>query len=299
MDLFKSGDRVCFVGDSITHLNYYLSYVIMNYRENFPDKKVEFYNCGVSGGTLSTSLALFNEDVLIHNPTHVVLMIGINDSNRGELELKGKQKYDNLLSAFNVYKENLDKFTSLLKSHGIKLILCTPAPYAEYQKTNQEPFHGGYALMQGYSEYLRNYAKENGYPLVDYFNHLTYAMQLEDLYGNDHVHPTIKGHYEMAKCFLDFLGIKISEKRDFTPEISTLHDKVYAYRNIVAIEHFLLEDDFSVSHEERYRIIKEYVPKDHSGEKHSEYFMTLAVPYLEDKPRQKEILEYVRNFMKK
>ena len=64
--------------------------------------------------------------------------------------------------------------------------------------------------MQGYSEYLRNFACENGYPLCDYFNFLTKVMQEEDLYGNDHVHPTKKGHYYMAKCFLEFLGVRIA-----------------------------------------------------------------------------------------
>lgn len=298
MYTFSKGDRVCFVGDSITHLNFYLSYIVMNYRKKYPDNNVEFYNCGVSGGTLSTALALFNEDVLIHNPTHVVLMIGINDSNRGELELKGKQKYDNLYSAFSVYKSNLNTFEKLLKSYGIKLIICTPAPYAEYQKTNQEPFHGGYALMQGYAEYLRNFARENGYPICDYFNFLTKVMCEEDLYGNDHVHPTNKGHYYMAKCFLEFLGVQISEELEFTPEIQKWHNVTIDYRNVVAIEHFLLDDDFSVPHEERFEIIKNYIPKDHSKENHAEYFMSLALPYVDNKPRQTEMLKFLRDFMK-
>ena len=94
------------------------------------------------------------------------------------------------------------------------------------------------------------------------------------------------------------LGVEISEDTESSPEIKEFQDIVLKLRNTVAIEHFLLEDDFSLSHEKRYEIIKNYIPKDHSKENHAEYFMSLAVPYLEDKPRQKEYLDYIRNFYK-
>jgi type I restriction-modification system DNA methylase subunit len=93
MSRFPNGARVCFIGDSITHNNLHVSHVVDYYREHFADAKVEFYNCGISGGTLTTTLNCFDEDIPLYNPTHAVIMIGINDSARWALPFTGEEKY--------------------------------------------------------------------------------------------------------------------------------------------------------------------------------------------------------------
>lgn len=107
---FPENARVCFLGDSITHNNGFVSHITAFYHENFKEKNINFYNCGVSGGTVETLLSIFDEDILAHNPTHAVIMIGINDSGRGFLvEPRSKERYQKLLNAFESYKKNLTK----------------------------------------------------------------------------------------------------------------------------------------------------------------------------------------------
>ena len=77
---FEDNARVCFMGDSITHQNRYLAHIVSYYREHFPEAKVEFYNCGIAGGTLKTMFQTFDIDTINYKPTHVVLMIGVKNS---------------------------------------------------------------------------------------------------------------------------------------------------------------------------------------------------------------------------
>lgn len=123
---FPKNSRVCFIGDSITHLNLSLAYIVDYYRKNLADNKIEFYNCGISGGTVSTALSAFSEDVLPFSPTHTVVCLGMNDSMRDFLNSPKSEKYGKLTKAYRDYKENLSKLADKIESAGSKLILCTP-----------------------------------------------------------------------------------------------------------------------------------------------------------------------------
>ena len=97
MSIFNKNARVCFVGDSITAANKYVSLIAAYYKENLPELNVQIYNCGVSGGTAKSQYIFFNDDVLPHNPTDIFIMLGINDSDRGLLnEPAGQERYEKL-----------------------------------------------------------------------------------------------------------------------------------------------------------------------------------------------------------
>jgi lysophospholipase L1-like esterase len=299
MGRFSDGSRVCFVGDSITHANHFVAHIVDYYRKNFPKSGIEFYNCGISGGRLGTSLNSFDEDILPWKPTHAVLMIGINDSNRTLLNSQRADRYDALAGAFCQYKKNLELLAERFKDIGAELTLCTPAPYAEYIESSVEPLRGCSALMLGYSEYLKQFAKEKGYPLCDYHSYMTRLLSSSDevLYGADRVHPTKDGHFYMAKCFLEFQGLELSE-REISKDLDEWRKAVNSLRDTLATEHFLLNDDFTKSDEERMAAICAYRDDPVEGP-HKDYFLSLARAYPENKKRQKENLAFVREFMKK
>lgn len=46
---FKTGDRVMFVGNSITNEGYYHAYIWLYYMTHFPNRRVEIYNKGIGG----------------------------------------------------------------------------------------------------------------------------------------------------------------------------------------------------------------------------------------------------------
>ena len=105
MKQFPKGARVCFVGDSITHIGIFIKHIAAYYREHFSELNIEFYNCGIAGGNLGNTLVIFEEDIAIYEPTHIVLMIGVNDSRRNRLtEPSGEERYAKLFEAFEKYK---------------------------------------------------------------------------------------------------------------------------------------------------------------------------------------------------
>lgn len=300
---FPNGARICFIGDSITHNNLHLSHIVAYYREHFADSHVEFYNCGISGGRISTILNFFEEDVLNYDPTHAVIMIGINDSERGLLNGPAEQKYPLLKNAFEVYKANLSKLCEKLTQMGVEITLCTPSPYAEYIKSDNEPLRGGSALMLGYAEYIKNFAKENGYPVCDYHSYMTEALQTEELFSPDFVHPTPRGQYHMAKCFLAFQGFDIGEEKPLPSDIQNWHEVVNQIRNVYATVHLILSGNFSLegfnmSKEERRAKIREYLDNEQTGP-YVDLFKQLASKYNELEAKLQENIQFAIDFMKK
>lgn len=298
MNRFPDGARVCFVGDSITHNNRYIAHIAAYYRRHFPEAKVEFYNCGISGALLRCTLACFDEDIRPYNPTHVVLMIGVNDSMRTALKDKtGEEKYETIEAAFGRYRERLNTFCALVKDMGAKLTLCTPMPYAEYMDSDVEPLRGGYALIQAYANYLKTFAKENGYPICDYHSYATRVMLTETITRPDRVHPTDRGQYYMAKCFLDFQGYDLGEEKELPADIAKWHEVTHEVRNIITTEHFILQDDFTTSDEQRMAAIQEWLTQEQTGV-YADYFRELCEEYVRIKKDQKEKIKFIVDFMK-
>ena len=109
--------RVCFVGDSITANNDYISYVQDYFYKKRNSNGIKFYNCGVSGGSCVSQLTYFDDDTARHNPTHIFIMLGVNDSWRDRLaEPKSAQRYALLKERYELYKENLEKLYEKSKS---------------------------------------------------------------------------------------------------------------------------------------------------------------------------------------
>ena len=132
MKQFQNGERVCFVGDSITHKGMFIKQILAYYRKYLPEVKVEFYDCGIAGGNLGNTIKVFDEDIAIYDPTHIVLMIGVNDSRFGRLSAPKPEGYEIVAAAYERYMSNLEAFYNITKERGIKLTLCTPVPYDEY-----------------------------------------------------------------------------------------------------------------------------------------------------------------------
>lgn len=302
MSRFPDGARVCFIGDSITQNNLHIAHILAYYREHFPDSHVEFYNCGISAGQIGTILDAFDEDVLNYNPTHVVIMSGINDSRRGFLEGYGDQKYSLLKDAFEIYKANLSMLCEKLTMMGVDITLCTPTPYAEYIKSVNKPLHGGSALMLGYAEYVKTFAKENGYPVCDYHSYMTEALQTEDIFSPDFIHPTPRGQYHLAKCFLAFQGFDIGEEKPLPDDIKKWHEVVGQIRSVYATVHLIIGVAFSLkgfkmSKEERRIKIKEYLDSERTG-KYVELFKKLASKYNDSEEKLEENIQFAIDFMK-
>ena len=297
---FPDGARVCFVGDSITHNNGFVSRIAGFYREHFPEAGVEFYNCGISGATLGTILTLFERDVLCFDPTHVVLMIGVNDAHRSHLEKKSIDRFDKMLAAFECYQSRLQMFFEKVKKIPAELILCTPVPYDEYHKSEIPSLQGGAAMMLGYSEYVKSFAKENGISLCDYHSYIARELTLSStpLYSADHVHPKPWGHFHIAKCFLAFQGLELLEDEGIPVSVLPWHEATVKIRDTIATEHFILSDDELLSSDDyKMNAILDFIqsPKESSNK---DIFLRFAKAYPENKKNQAKNIEFVKAFMK-
>ena len=293
---------MCFVGDSITHRGLYIAHIAAHYRKYFPESRVEFYDCGISGGNLGNSIKVYGEDTALYEPTHIVLMIGVNDSNRGLLaDPPSKERYEKLLAAYDKYCQNLETFYRMTKEKGVRLILCTPVPLNEYRSEVCSAYRGGYALIQGYAEAVRNFARKYDLPLCDYHTAITKVMQTEELYAPDGVHPTPEGHYRMAEAFLAFQGMKIDENAIIDDAVNEWYELTQKLRGVVATEYFMVKGYTEIPDEERYEIVKERLAAAEAGEDlgvHTKYFTELMRSYIVDKPHKKEFVAKIKEFMK-
>lgn len=291
MSRFPDGARVCFVGDSLTATFNYEGRIAAFYRENFRESKIRIYNCGVAGGRAASQLSFLEKDTLIHKPTHAVVMLGVNDSARWLLQQeKTEQRYYHLAAAYERYKKDLPALCDALENAGAEIILCTPAPYAEYQDTPTAPLKGGYALVAGYAEFCRQLAKERSYPLCDLHEYLTIKLQTEAFYNDDHVHPNDLGQYYIAKYFLEFQGLDLGEKKPLPEEFSELIRESMILRDILSAKINVI-GKYDLPDEENERIVKEYLEADRAP---SPYHKHIAQIFLEHKDRWDEHMTIVR-----
>lgn len=215
-EVFKDGETVCFLGDSITHGGRFHSFIYDYYLTRFPDRTVRFVNAGVSGDSAGGAWGRLEEDVISKNPTSIAVMLGMNDVNRGsyvaDADTKKKAAQD---EAFNRYVANMDRLVGRLRKEvNPHLLLITPSPFDQTavndRKNNQPGCNDGLARCAGAVRELA--AKYNG-EVVDFHGPMT-AFNLErqksdpafTIIGPDRVHPGAPGHLMMAWLFLKAQG---------------------------------------------------------------------------------------------
>ena len=77
---FKKGERVVFVGNSITHGGHYHSFIWLYYMTRFPSKPITVINAGIGGESAWDIKDRLDYDVFNRKPTYVTLTFGMNDT---------------------------------------------------------------------------------------------------------------------------------------------------------------------------------------------------------------------------
>lgn len=214
--VFKDGDRVCFVGNSITNNAQFYNFVNLFYATRYPERKVVFINCGISGDVTQGVLNRMKSDILVHNPTWSVLMIGMNDVNR-DLYAKSKQSDYGIErkkeEALELYRKNLEIIVQELIKDGRKLILQLPSIYDQTSNLPVENLFGVNDALKKCADYTKVLGNKYNLPVVDYWSILSEVNQTihkkdstATIIGNDRVHPGAPGHLVMAYEFLKSTG---------------------------------------------------------------------------------------------
>lgn len=89
---FKSGDRIVFLGDSITEPYQYSSDIELYLTTRFPKWNLTFINAGIGGDTAGGGAGRFANHVLAEKPTAVLINFGMNDGGYGAFN-PGSNKY--------------------------------------------------------------------------------------------------------------------------------------------------------------------------------------------------------------
>ncbi|MDO4608138.1 MAG: SGNH/GDSL hydrolase family protein [Clostridia bacterium] len=295
LERFPDGARVCFIGDSLTAQNAVQWMTIDCYKSNFPDNGIEFINCGVAGGTATNALEYLEDDVFPHNPTHAVIGFGVNDSLRWDLaKPRSFERYDRLVWGFERFKTNLRKLCDILIERGVKVTLCTPPPYDEYQDSAEPTLVGGFALITAYADEVRNIAREKNLPLCDYFEFIARKMQVDQIHCHDRVHPTDHGYYVMAKHFLSLQGLDVGDYKPMPDYLRDWNTKVSEKVEIYAGE-LMVVGDYCLPLEEKLKKAQNLLDTAEEGN----IYIRFAQNYLKLKPNQEQINADIKELYKK
>jgi lysophospholipase L1-like esterase len=202
----KKGDRIVFLGDSITQAGAgpkgYVTLIREELERKHPDLGVEVIGAGISGNKVPDLQRRLDRDVLPRKPTVVVLYIGINDVWHGEKDpARGTPK--------DRYEAGLKDLIGRIKDAGARVVLCTPSVIGE-KKNGENSLD---SKLDEYADVSRTVARETKVHLCD----LRKAFQdyLKDhnpqdrergVLTGDRVHLNDAGNRFVAETILKCLG---------------------------------------------------------------------------------------------
>jgi lysophospholipase L1-like esterase len=197
----KTGQKVAFLGDSITALGWesstgYVRLVGMGLAAN--GVKIAPIPAGISGNTSGDERVRFDADVISKKPDWLTLSCGVNDvwHNPGGVPL-------------DQYKKNITEMVDKADAAGVKVVILTSTMIGEDQPNNHNQ------RLIPYNDFLRQLAAERKYPLAD----LNADMQADvqdlvkagwkpgHLLTMDGVHMNPHGHIMMASGILKAMGM--------------------------------------------------------------------------------------------
>ncbi len=223
---FEAGDKVCFLGDSITKGGSYHQLLEIFYAVRFPDRTIDFFNCGVGGDRASSILSAqrfrLETDVLGHNPTVVVVMLGMNDVERNLYRPQSENGATQAArkAALETYRTSLADLVRTLQKAGPRVIVLSPTVYEESTAFSQpEALLGCNAALAVCAEIAHRVARDSGAEFVDVHAAMDAANRIRQAMDpafsitgagqswNDRVHPGSVGHYVIAHSVLTAQGL--------------------------------------------------------------------------------------------
>lgn len=202
--IIKSGDKLAFLGDSITQFGAntpggYVKLVISGLDAN--GIKAEPVFAGISGHKSNDMLARVDKDVLSRKPNVMTLSCGVNDVWHGANGV-----------TLDKYKENITAIVDKALAAGVKPVILTST------MINEDQSNANNQKLVAYNEFLRTLAKERGLPLADLNSQMQEAIKKAketsapkpnkgNFLTGDGVHMAPQGDQMMAEGVLRALGL--------------------------------------------------------------------------------------------
>lgn len=199
--LVKDGDRVLFVGDSITEQRIYTRNVMDYFALRQPGMLLHFRNRGISGSTANFDEAFFAKTMAL-KPTVATICFGMNDG--------GYKPYDE--TTFRRYMDNMTHWVQAFKKENVRVFLLTPGCVDEDRKPDVKGFYNETLgkLAQG----AQDLAKRENVPVFDLHTLMmdvqTKAKAADPKFTMipDGVHPSPAGHVLMTYAVLKVLDCR-------------------------------------------------------------------------------------------
>lgn len=217
---FKDGDRVAFVGNSITDGGHYHSYIWLYYMTRFPYTDITMWNAGIGGDTAELIFNRLDSDVFNRQPTVITLSFGMNDTgyaeyNGSDPEGFGNKRYEECIAS---YKKIEARFKGL---EDVRIVQIGTSPYDETSKIKTIPFKGKNEVMKRVVSFQKESAESNGWEFLDFNEPLLAASSREQTRDSsftisvgDRIHPDNAGQMAMAYLFLKAQGFEGSPVAD-------------------------------------------------------------------------------------
>ena len=232
---FEEGERVVFVGNSITHGGHYHSFIWLYYMTRFPDKPITIMNAGIGGESAWDMKDRLDYDVFNRKPTYVTLTFGMNDTGydiymKDDAKELSEQRIAKSLESYREIEERL------LAKNKIKKVLIGGSPYDETSRFNNFILHNKNNAILKIIDAQRTSAKKNGWGFVDFNQPMREISRKEQEADStftfcriDRIHPDNDGQMVMAYLFLKAQGLAGDEVSSVS--IDAYHSSVITHKN--------------------------------------------------------------------
>jgi lysophospholipase L1-like esterase len=210
--LLKPGDKVSFMGDSITDLGGYVHLVAYVLKTAYPELNLpQFVNAGIGGQRAEHMVPRFEKDMkLADNPKWVFISVGINDVNSG----LGKPHDPEVLG---MYEKNVAKMVDKALAAGANTVLLTPTIIGESQ------YSEGNIRLSLYVDAMKRVAAAKKCMLVDLHSMFLQALAKKSTnikLTSDGIHMEPYGDVIMAIGVLRAMGVPDAGMSAINPETS-------------------------------------------------------------------------------
>ena len=200
---FQKGDRIVFLGDSITEQYQYSTDIELYLTTRFPDWNLSFLNAGIGGDTANGGANRFRAHVLDEKPTAVTINFGMNDA--------GYQKFDPARN--KVYVEKTAAMLDMARQAGVRVALVSPNAVDRRRSPAFSDFKVYLETQKQFYAPLKDLAEKHGAAFVDQYAVTRAAVERMEKDRADQVVPYYDGFHTappggllMAHAILTGLG---------------------------------------------------------------------------------------------
>ena len=177
----KHDENIVFFGDSITEQ--------YNVKEFFDELQV--VNSGISGNQTIDLLTQIETRLYDYNPSKVIILIGINDINRGKTDNEILDNLKNIIKGIKKTRKNADIYIQSVYPVNRNKSELAGMLYNEDVNNKR---------VKALNKKIKKLSKIENIPYIDVYSALSdNDGNLKDIYTKDGVHLTDLGYYKVTK----------------------------------------------------------------------------------------------------